>query len=101
MKQYFQEFQSAPVIETAAQRDLRHLAEEYHHDTEAFDQIHCTGRSARGIAIPLTLGERLSISHNASLCYQAGRIKAERLGFNEAEWQQMVITTGDLLEGHL
>ncbi len=66
---------------------LRQLAEWYHEETERFDQLVCTGRSERGVAIPTDAWQRREITAHArqldiDLCWLA-----RQLGFTWEDWR--------------
>ena len=50
---------------TEKDRRLYELAKQYHEETEAYDQTVCSGRTERGIAMPINAYEHRLINRNA------------------------------------
>ena len=65
---------------------LRKLVEEYHQRTEAFDQLHCKARNARGIAIPGNSEEWRLCNENARMVNKELEAAAARHMFAAHEW---------------
>ena len=69
---------------------MRQLAEHYVDETEAYDSLVCTGRSERGVAIPVSYDERRSCRIYADTLKQELGWLALQLGFTAADWQHEV-----------
>ena len=83
--EFIAEFMCVPLPVSDEQRELDRLTTEYHEETEAFDQMICTGRTENGTAVPLGAGELGVINQHArELRTQLSRT-AERLGFTLKE----------------
>lgn len=89
---FYQEYQSVPTVADP----LQDLAAEYHERTEAFDQAHCEFFSKRGVAIPRTTAEILSVGHHAKQVFHELQAKANQCGFTNEQWQKAVTSAATL-----
>lgn len=74
---------------------LKELARLYHQRTDEWDELICTGRNERGVAIPVTADQRRLVDQNAKRVYSELKQKAQALGFTTKEWHQAVISARD------
>ena len=84
-KEFYSTVLGEPYSVDDAQRELDRLVEEYHEETEAFDQMICTGRTENGTAVPVNGRELRTINANDRELRSRLRLKAERLGFTLKE----------------
>ena len=84
-KQYMNEF-----TETERDRMLRELGEEYHRRCDAFDVRVCTGRTERGISVPIDATERFLMNQNVGRVLRDVKEKAAQCGFSNHELYQAI-----------
>jgi hypothetical protein len=68
------------------------LVRKYYDQCEAFDQIHCTGRTDKGVAVPNNADEACIIAKHAKELRNEILIEVKRKGFNEMDFQKALIT---------
>ena len=64
------------------------LAKQYHEETEAYDQLICSGQSKRGVSIPTTPYEHSLINRNAQTVLT--RLRLEHPEINREELHQAI-----------
>ncbi|SRR5260221_3522369 len=79
------------LAETAEDKALRELAEQYHEQCEAYDRTVCTGISPRtGDAMPLTHNEMRLINRHALEMRDTIIKEGRRLGFSREQVEQAI-----------
>lgn len=89
-KEFDREYLGKLAEESEKNRQLRELADAYHHDTEAYDRRVCTGPVVNGGVIPNTPPERAAISRHAIRVFDRLGALAADLGFSRKDWQKAV-----------
>lgn len=76
--------------ETADERKLRALAEDYHRRTEAYDRTICTGPILRGGIMPANGWESSQINRHAKAVRDELEVEAAKLGFTPQQWRDAI-----------
>lgn len=84
------EYLGIPHQETADERNLRALAEDYHRRTEAHDRTICTGPILRGGIMPASGWESSQINRHAKAVRDELEVEAAKLGFTPQQWRDAI-----------
>jgi len=81
---------------TKKSQRLYELAKQYHKETEAYNQRVCSGRTERGVAIPVDSYEFRLINRNALKALT--RLLDENPGINRQELHRAISVSASLME---
>ena len=94
--EFQREYLGIPLELTSEEKRLYELAREYHKRTEAYDRTVCSGPVRCGGIMPVTSQQFYLVNRNARKIRDELFIEAEKLGFNQKQWQAAVFNAATI-----